>query len=116
MNWKYAGILVAVVAAACAGIWLYQANSAATRGEKAFQQLGCGGCHFSGAGPNLTHVVRTQDEQLLEHFIASPPSIYQERGMKSLNEGYMLMPDMHATPQQARDIVAYLRELNREAK
>jgi len=116
MNWKHAGILLAIVGVACAGVWIYQANSAATRGEKAFQRLGCGGCHFSGAGPNLTHIVRNQDAHLLERFIASPSTVYRERDMKSLNEGYMLMPDMHATPEDARDIVAYLEEMNREAK
>jgi Cytochrome c len=116
MNWKHAGIVLAVVAVACIGVWSYQANSAVARGEEAFKRLGCGGCHFSGAGPTLTHIVRNQDEQLLERFIASPPAVYHERGMRSLNEGYMLMPDMHATPQEAHDIVAYLHEMNREAK
>ena len=116
MNWKYAAILLAIVGVACAGVWTYQMNSAAERGEKDFQRLGCGGCHFSGAGPNLTHIVRTQDAHLLERFIASPSTIYQERGMRSIHEGYMLMPDMHATPEEAHHIVAYLQQLNRDAK
>lgn len=99
-----------------AGAWWYEHNNAAAQGERAFKQLGCGGCHFSGAGPNLTHVVRRQSPKFLEQFIANPPEVYRERGERSLNEGYMLMPDMHATPEDARDIVAYLQELDRQDK
>ena len=114
MNNKLGGILLAVVILLCSGIWWYEHETAAARGERAFQRLGCGGCHFSGAGPNLTHVVRRQDPKLLEQFIANPPKVYRERGMRSLNEGYMLMPDMHASPEDAREIVAYLRELDKQ--
>ena len=116
MNKQITGILLGTVILLCAGAWWYEYDNAAARGERAFQRLGCGGCHFSGAGPNLTHIARKEDPKLLQRFIANPPEIYRERGMKSLNEGYMLMPDMHASPQDARDIVAYLRDLDRRAK
>jgi len=36
--------------------------------------------------------------------------------MKPLNEGYMLMPDMHASTDDAHDIVAYLRQLDKQDK
>ena len=109
------GVLVAATIVVGGIVW-YQHDSAAARGEQAFQRLGCGGCHFSGGGPNLTHIVHKDDPKLIERFIANPEAVYRERGMKSLNEGYMLMPDMHASPEDARDIVAYLKEVDRIAK
>jgi hypothetical protein len=111
---KFKAIVLVVVAVGLAvGILVYQRYTPARRGERAFQQLGCGGCHFSGAGPNLTHVVRKRDPRLLERFIASPSDVYRERGMRPLNDGYMLMPEMHAGA-DARTIVAYLRELDEQ--
>ncbi|HVZ15900.1 MAG TPA: cytochrome c [Terriglobales bacterium] len=112
-NLKIVGILL-VVAAIAGGVLLYQRYSLPQRGERAFQRLGCGGCHFSGAGPNLTHVVRRQDPKFLEQFIANPPAVYRQRGMRPLNDGYMLMPDMHASPDDAAAIVAYLHDLDKE--
>jgi len=103
-----------IVAGMAVGVLVYQRYTLAAQGERTFQRLGCGGCHFSGAGPNLTHVVKKHDARLLESFIASPPQVYRERGMRPLNEGYMLMPDMHANQDDARAIVAYLRELDQQ--
>ncbi len=117
-NWttvKANGIVALLIVAGMAiGVLVYQRYTLAAQGERAFQRLGCGGCHFSGAGPNLTHVVKKHDPKLLQQFIASPPQVYRERAMKPLNEGYMYMPDMHASPEDARAIVAYLRVLDEQ--
>jgi len=113
MKIKTISVILAVLAIST-GVLLYQRYSLAERGERTFQRLGCGGCHFSGAGPNLTHVVRKHDTGLLEKFIASPAAVYRERGMRPLNDGYMLMPEMHATTDDASAIIAYLRELDKQ--
>ena len=89
-------------------------DTPAVRGERAFHRLGCTACHTKGPGPDLAKVIRTQDPKFLERFIANPPAVYDQRGMRPLNEGYTLMPDMHATPDDARDIVAYLESLDRQ--
>jgi hypothetical protein len=64
--------LAIVVLVAAAAIWGMQAYSPAQRGERAFAQLGCIGFHFSGSGPNLTHVVKKHDDALLVRFISDP--------------------------------------------
>ena len=110
---KMITLMVAVVGVV-ASVIVYQQYSLPQRGERAFQRLGCPGCHFTGAGPNLTHAVRRYDAKLLEQFIANPPAVYRQRGMKPLNEGHMLMPDMHASSSDAQAIVAYLSELDEQ--
>jgi len=106
--------LVLVAAGMAAAVLVYQRYTPARRGERAFQQLGCSGCHFSGAGPNLTHAAHRRDREFLERFIANPPEVYGERGMRSLNDGYTLMPDIHASVANAKAITAYLVELDKQ--
>lgn len=116
MNRKLLAVITSLVIIFCGGIAWYENDNSAARGEHDFQRLGCGGCHYTGAGPNLTHVVGRQDPKFLERFIANPPEIYRERKMRPINPGYMLMPDMHASAADAREIVAYLRELDKQDK
>ncbi len=116
MNWKLAGPLLAAVLIIAVIALLYDHDNTAARGQRDFERLGCTACHLGGAGPNLTHIVRRQDPRFLERFIANPSAIYEQRGMRPINEGYTLMPDMHATPQDAREIVAYLQSLDRQDK
>jgi cytochrome c551/c552 len=111
MKWKIA--MVAVLALFLVAN-LYERLTLAKRGEKTFARLGCGGCHFSGGGPNLTHVVRKHNAVLLQKFIRSPQEVYRERDGQPLNPGYMLMPNMDASDDDARAIIAYLNELNKE--
>ena len=111
MKWKLAA--VAAVALCLASI-ASERLTLSRRGEESFARLGCGGCHFSGGGPNLTHVVNKHNDALLERFIQNPQSVYRERKGQPLNVGYMLMPNMNATHEDARAIIAYLRELNKQ--
>lgn len=97
-----------------AGLLFYRRYSDAARGEREFSALGCTGCHFSGAGPNLTHVVRKLDAKFLERFIQEPAAVYSERNGRPLNDGYMLMPKVNVSPEQAKHIVAYLRALDEQ--
>ncbi len=107
-----------VVLAIAVGIFvlarIYDRITLANRGEQTFTRLGCGGCHFSGGGPNLTHVIRKHDEKLLRQFIQSPGSVYQQRKNQPLNPGYMFMPNMNASAQDADEIIAYLKELDKQ--
>ena len=107
-------ISVAIIVAVGLGILLYDRLTLARRGEQAFTRLGCGGCHFSGGGPNLTHVVRKHDTKLLQKFIQNPGTVYRERNNQPLNPGYMYMPNMNASAEDAEAIVAYLKELDKE--
>jgi cytochrome c2 len=111
MKWKLAAAAALVV---CFTAIIYEKNTLPKRGEETFTRLGCGGCHFSGGGPNLTHVVSRQDEALLEKFIQNPANIYRERNGQPLNPGYMLMPNMNATHDDAVAIIAYLKELDKQ--
>jgi hypothetical protein len=113
MKRKVLAAIVGVLTVLGAG-FLYERYSLPRRGERDFARLRCTACHFSGAGPNLTHVVRRHDGELLERFIANPGDVYRNRNMQPLNDGYMLMPNQHASPEDARAIVAYLRELDQQ--
>lgn len=107
-------ILVIAAVLGALVVIVIQRYSAAERGERRFVELGCAGCHFSGGGPNLTNVVKKHDDALLERFILDPQTVYKERNMKSLNEGYNYMPRVISTRDDVRDIVAYLHEMNKQ--
>jgi nitrous-oxide reductase len=112
MKRKIAVLIFAVVGALA--IVALQRYSAAERGERRFAELGCSGCHFSGGGPNLTQVVHKHDDALLERFILDPQSVYRERNMKTLNNGYMFMPRVVASREDVRDIIAYFHSLEKQ--
>ena len=103
-----------VILALAVGFSAVQQTSAVRRGERAFMRLECNTCHFSGAGPNLTHVARKYDGTFLEKFIVDPQFVYRERKGAPLNHGFMMMPNVHATAAEARLIVAYLADLDKD--
>ena len=109
-------ILLLLAAGMLASVLLWERYSLARQGERDFAALGCVSCHFSGGGPNLTHVVRKHDDKLLSQFIGDPGSVYRARNMQSLNEGFGHMPQLQTTPQNVRAIIAYLHELDRTDK
>jgi len=111
MKWKLSAIAVIAI---CLGVAVYQRNTLARRGEETFTRLGCSGCHFSGAGPNLTHVLNKHDAAFVEGFIQDPSRIYVERHGQTLNQGYMPMPNLGVSADDAHAIVAYLKELNKQ--
>jgi cytochrome c2 len=112
---KKATLLGLLVPIALMAVLVAQHYSPARRGERAFAQLGCTGCHFSGAGPNLTHAVRKHDPAFLEQFLLDPMAVYGRRNGEPLNHGYMRMPKMNATPDDVRNILAYLAELDKSS-
>ena len=99
--------------AVAVGFTAVQQTSAVRRGERAFMRLECNTCHFSGAGPNLTHVARKYDRAFLTRFITDPPSVYRDRKGIPLNTGFMMMPNVHATHGDAELIVFYLADLDK---
>lgn len=107
-------VIVVAVLMVGLGVNLYDRLTLSRRGEQSFTRLGCGGCHFSGGGPNLTHVVTKHDDALLQKFIQNPHDVYRERNGQPLNAGYMLMPNMNATQSDAVAIIAYLKELDKQ--
>jgi cytochrome c2 len=111
MKWKLAA---SALIAVCLAIVIYDRLTLSRRGEQTFARLGCGGCHFSGGGPNLTHVTSRRSEAQLNKFIQNPQNVYRERNGQSLTSGYMLMPNMNATSEDAQAIIAYLKELNQQ--
>jgi cytochrome c551/c552 len=111
MKWKLAAV---TALALCSLAIIYERLTLSRRGEETFARLGCRGCHFSGGGPNLSHVANKHSEALLEKFIQNPQNVYKERKGQPLNAGYMLMPNMHATQNDAQAIIAYLQELNKQ--
>jgi len=114
MRMKRKLVILAVAVGIVVLARIYDRITLANRGQQTFTRLGCGGCHFSGGGPNLTHVVRRHDEKLLRQFIQNPRAVYHERNNQPLNPGYMYMPNMNATAEDADEIVAYLKELDKE--
>lgn len=99
---------MAIVILALGSGWLWNRQHKIERGRTAFRALGCMECHSSGAGPDLTNVGSKYDRKMLVRFIENPDEIYGERSGRTLNEGYMRMPRMHATPEDTEAIVAYL--------
>jgi len=114
MNWKPTTGALAAALILAAGACSH--DTPAARGQRDFERLGCSACHTKGPGPDLAKLIQIQDPKFLERFISDPSAVYEQRGMRPLNEGYTLMPDMHATPQDAREIVAYLESLDRRHK
>lgn len=109
---KLRSVIAILVLTGALGVWASQRYSLPRRGERIFAQRGCTGCHFSGAGPNLTHVMRKHDRAVLEKLILDSPAFYRARKGEPLNPGYMRMPKVNATPDEIHAILAYLQELD----
>ncbi len=80
------------------------------RGSAAFQKYGCIHCHGSSGAPNLTNVNKKYDDETLRRFIHDPESVYRARGRKPLNDGFMPMPRLNVSEEDAKDIVEYLNK------
>jgi hypothetical protein len=112
MGIKLSAIVLILIAASLGG-WAYYRQSQIEHGQQAFKRLGCGDCHFAGGAPNLSTVTKRYDRTTLVRFIQDPETIYRERGKRPLNANYFPMPDPHASPADAKSIVAYLASLSK---
>jgi mono/diheme cytochrome c family protein len=78
-------------------------------GKRTFARLGCASCHFSGGGPNLSHVLPEYDEQTVEDFIRDPEAVYRRLGRKPLNPGFATMHQVKTTDREVRAMAKYLK-------
>ncbi len=96
-------------------------SPAAQAGERAFGEGGCSGCHVIGkvsSGPDLTGVLQRHEngEQWVKEFIMDPASKYKEPYVKGMIDYFNLrMPNQHMKEQEVKDIIEYLKWVDKNA-
>jgi len=93
----------------------------AARGEKAFAEGGCNGCHVIGkvsSGPDLTGVLQRHEngEKWVANFILDPEKMYEEPYVKGMIDYFNLkMPNQHMSEKETKDIIEYLKWIDENA-
>ena len=96
-------------------------SEAAKRGEAAFNEGGCGGCHVIGkvsSGPDLTGVLQRHEngEQWVYNFIKNPEKMYKDPYVKSMIDYFNLrMPNQGMSDQEVKDIIEYFKWVDENA-
>jgi nitrous-oxide reductase len=96
-------------------------STSAQRGEKAFGEGGCGGCHVIGkvsSGPDLTGVLQRHEnaEKWVSNFIMNPEKMYDDPYVKSMIDYFNLkMPNQHMSKEETKDIIEYLKWVDENA-
>ncbi|WP_373027858.1 Sec-dependent nitrous-oxide reductase [Sulfurospirillum sp. hDNRA2] len=96
-------------------------SAAAKRGEGAFKEGGCSGCHVVGrvsSGPDVTGVLKRHKnaEQWVAEYVKNPESKFQEPYMKKLIEFFNLkMPNQNMNDQEIKDIIEYFKWIDENA-
>ncbi len=96
-------------------------SASAARGEKAFAEGGCNGCHVIGkvsSGPDLTGVLQRHEngEDWVSRFILEPEKMYDEPYVKGMIDYFNLkMPNQHMTKEETKDIIEYLKWIDENA-
>ncbi len=97
-------------------------STAAQRGQRAFGEGGCGGCHVIGkvsSGPDLTGVLERHgkdSEKWVKTFILNPEKMYKDPYVSSMIDYFKLkMPNQHMNKQEVKDIVEYLKWVDENA-
>ncbi len=96
-------------------------SEAAKRGEVAFNEGGCGGCHVIGkvsSGPDLTGVLQRHEngEKWVYDFIKDPEKMYDDPYVKSMIDYFNLrMPNQGMTDQEVKDIIEYFKWIDENA-
>ncbi len=97
-------------------------SPAAMRGEVAFNEGGCSGCHVVGkvsSGPDLTGVLSRHEngEQWVKEFILNPAEKYHEEYVKGMIDYFKLkMPNQNMSEAEANEIVEYFKWIDENAK
>ena len=99
-------ILVAIAAFA---LWAAYHTYQLELGKRSFARLGCASCHFSGGGPNLSHILPRDDEQTVEDFIRDPEAVYRRLGRKPLNPGFGIMHRVKTSDGEVQAMAKYLK-------
>lgn len=96
-------------------------SEAAVRGEKAYLQGGCSGCHVVGqvsSGPDLTGVLLRHEggEAWVFDFIKNPEKYYDDEYIKAMIDYFKLrMPNQHMKDNEIKDIIEYLKWIDENA-
>jgi len=96
-------------------------TAAQERGEKAFGEGGCGGCHVIGkvsSGPDLTGVLQRHEngEKWVKSFIMKPEAMYKDPYIKGMIDYFNLkMPNQHMSDKETKDIIEYLKWIDTNA-
>ena len=96
-------------------------SSSAQRGERAFGEGGCSGCHVIGkvsSGPDLTGVLQRHEnaEKWVSNFILDPEKMYEDPYVKGMIDYFNLkMPNQHMSKEETKDIINYLKWIDENA-
>ena len=96
-------------------------TSAASKGEIAFNEGGCSGCHVIGkvsSGPDLTGVLGRHEngEKWVADFIKTPEHKYNDPYVKAMIDYFNLrMPNQNMKDQDVKDIIEYLKWIDSNA-
>ncbi|MDA3907837.1 MAG: Sec-dependent nitrous-oxide reductase [Sulfurimonas sp.] len=96
-------------------------TTSAQRGEKAFGEGGCSGCHVIGkvsSGPDLTGALQRHEngEKWVSNFILNPEKMYDDPYVKSMIDYFNLkMPNQHMNKEEVKNIVEYLKWIDENA-
>ena len=96
-------------------------TAAAQRGERAFDEGGCSGCHVIGkvsSGPDLTGVLQRHEngEKWVSEFILDPEAKFKEPYVKGMIDYFNLkMPNQHMSKEETKDIIEYLKWIDENA-
>jgi nitrous-oxide reductase len=96
-------------------------TDAAKRGEAAYLEGGCNGCHVIGkvsSGPDLTGVLQRHEnaEKWVAEWIMHPETMYENDYIKSMVNYFNLrMPNQGMTEEQTKDIIEYLKWIDENA-
>ncbi|QDF28172.1 Sec-dependent nitrous-oxide reductase [Halarcobacter anaerophilus] len=96
-------------------------STAAARGETAFAEGGCNGCHVIGkvsSGPDLTGVLQRHENGIdwVSRFILAPETKYNDPYVKAMIDYFNLkMPNQHMNKEEVKDIIEYLKWVDENA-
>jgi len=96
-------------------------STSAARGEKAFAEGGCNGCHVIGkvsSGPDLTGVLQRHENGVdwVSRFILAPETMYDDPYVKGMIDYFNLkMPNQHMSEDETKDIIEYLKWIDENA-
>jgi nitrous-oxide reductase len=96
-------------------------STSAQRGERAFGEGGCSGCHVIGkvsSGPDLTGVLQRHEnaEKWVSDFILNPSAKFKEPYVKGMIDYFNLkMPNQHMNKEEVKDIIEYLKWVDENA-
>ncbi|MEE8589129.1 MAG: Sec-dependent nitrous-oxide reductase [Sulfurimonadaceae bacterium] len=91
------------------------------RGERAFGEGGCSGCHVIGkvsSGPDLTGALQRHEngEKWVKDFIMKPEHMYKDPYVKGMIDYFNLkMPNQHMSEKETLDIIEYLKWIDTNA-